>query len=337
MPLLYTPEVARDVARIIREHHAAVAAAVFGEIAVAPEDWELAVRLGLVDPTAPPTGIMEQLHVFGAYLAHAKQAEERGGLENMSAAEFTGWVAKHPIPRTEQEVRAARFSAARGAEYVVGLGNRVGAQVGTSLIEDDHELDRRLRGLMRDAVSAKLGDPAAAQRLRDAGAEDGLGPTFFEDEFRASVRRTASNIGHATGDWARDVQRIAHTETHRAVEEGIKESWQAQEDSKPPAQRKPILVYKLPRPSACKDCVRLHLDAGAPRIFDLADLQANGTNVGVPRASWQAVVGPTHPWCACSLHRVPSLVTMPPGWKSGDAAPSVIGPGGTLVLPGGTP
>ncbi len=47
----------------------------------------------------------------------------------------------------------------------------------------------------------------------------------------------------------------------------------------------------------CPDCRRLFLEDGAPRVFPLSELRANGTNVGVKRANWKPVLGPVHPWC----------------------------------------
>jgi hypothetical protein len=71
---------------------------------------------------------------------------------------------------------------------------------------------------------------------------------------------------------------------------------------------KHILVVKLPNPDACPDCERLHLTAGRgspPRLFPLSELKANGTNFGLKRNAWKAVVGTVHPWCACELLHVP--------------------------------
>lgn len=314
MPRIVTPAVARDVSDIVRDHHRAAAAAIFGREAVSDADWDLAVRLGLVDPTAPPPDAMTQLHTHGAGIAAGKE----------------------PPKPTEAEERAAKASAARAAEYVVGLGNKAGATLGSHLIEADQELDARLRQILRDAVAGRFGDAEAQERMRQVAREQGLDEGFFRGQLRETVRRMASDMGHATKDWTRDLQRIAQTEGHRAVEEGIREGWLAQEEEKEPEERKPVLVFKLPRPGCCDDCARLYLDGDVPRVFTLDHLTANGTNVGVKRAAWKAVVGPMHPWCGCTLHKVPRVVKMPKGWKSGDAAPTVIGPGGTLVA-GGSP
>ena len=72
---------------------------------------------------------------------------------------------------------------------------------------------------------------------------------------------------------------------------------------------KNIMVAKIPSSDACDFCKRLHLEGGKPRVFALAELKENGTNVGRKRRDWQAVVGPTHPWCSCAIVYVPS------GWN----------------------
>ena len=50
--VLLTPVVVRDIAQIVADHHAALAAVLLGKDAVAPHDWALAVQLGIVDPAA---------------------------------------------------------------------------------------------------------------------------------------------------------------------------------------------------------------------------------------------------------------------------------------------
>ena len=332
---LITPAALAEIARIIREHHTGIAAALFGKDGVSAEDWKLAVAMGLVDPDADPKGIAGGLYTFGAVLAHLDQAaaSTRYGT---TLEEFTDYIREHPVPQTELEHRAAQYAAHRGAQAIVGLGNKVGATVGSALIEADTQLDAQMRGTIRDVISARFGDEDAARRVKEQGIAAGLPDEFFESQFRSTIKRVVSDIGHATGDWARDIQRIAQTETHTAVQEGMKESWEEQEEqAAAAAARSPdrLKAYKLPRPGACPHCIRLHLDGDHPRVFYLDELAGNGTNVGRRAADWRAVIGSTHPWCSCAIARVPSVLSMPQGWQSGEAAPTVIGPGGRLVMP----
>jgi hypothetical protein len=334
-PHLLTADVIRDVVAIIAEHHGAVAAAVWGPDVTSEEDWKLALALGLVDPGDSVEAIAEALHTFGAMLAHMDLAAKTSRY-GMSLESFKAEVRKNPVPQTRAEYRAAEYNKRSGAQAIVGLGNKKGATLGSSLIEADRALDIKFRGLIRDVVSAQAGDGEAADRIRDHGVAQGLKPDFFDDQYRSTVKRMVSDLGHATNDWARDFQRIAHTESNNAIHEGQKESWLqqehdiAQEAGRPP---KKIVAFKLPRPDACRHCQSLHTDGGNPRLFYLSDLEGHGNNVGKRTGSWQAVVGSTHPWCGCPLHKVPAILDMPRGWRSGQSAPEVIGAGGQVVIP----
>jgi len=112
---------------------------------------------------------------------------------------------------------------------------------------------------------------------------------------RESWRKIITDITDKTGDYARDYGRIAATEKQRAMQEG-----QSRALTKRFGSPKKVRVAKQPAPDACEHCVALHLTAGrgsVPKIFTLAELTANGTNVGRKARDWRAVVGPVHPWC----------------------------------------
>jgi hypothetical protein len=333
MGLLFTPEIVSEIAEILKDHHAAVAAAIYGEDSVSPEAYELALTLGLVDPSSGDVNVSQQLHLFGAFMAHLDHASQfdRYGT---SATDFVEEIKRNPVPMTVTEQSAAQFARDHAAQYIVGLGNKVGATVGSKLIEADRALDREMRSTIRDIVSARFGDNDAARRMKQRGISDGKPGDFYDEAFRSTTKRMASDMGHATKDWARDFTRIAQTETQRAFEQGLKESWYAQEEAKATAQKRPverIIAYKIPRPDACKHCLRLHRDpAGELRLFYLDDLEGNGVNVGRPAADWQAVVGPVHPYCACQLVRLPRFIELPKGWRSGQSAPSIVSSDGLL-------
>ena len=64
------------------------------------------------------------------------------------------------------------------------------------------------------------------------------------------------------------------------------------------------MLYKIPRPTAEAQCLRLHLNAdGSPKLYKLSDVAGN-SNRGLPPSAWQFVIGPVHPFCMCILHRV---------------------------------
>ena len=339
MSAFVTAEIAAQVAEIIREHHAGVVAAIYGEDAVSPEDWTRAVDLGLVDPTAPPETIAAQLYEYGIYMTHVGHADIQDRYGETTET-FLDEIERNPIPMTVYEMKAAEASVAQAGQYIVGLGNKVGATLGSSLIEADSALDNELRSTIRDVISAKFGDNDAASRMKERGIADDIGEdpeSFFDDSFRSSIDRMSSDMGHATQDWSRDFDRIANTENQRSVNRGLSDGWQerAEEQAKEdevPVNR--IVAYKIAKPDACKHCERLHNDRdGSPRLYYLDELEGNGTNFGRKAADWQATVDPVHPWCACALVRVPSFIQLPKSWRSGQAEPSILGPGGSWVIP----
>lgn len=72
-------------------------------------------------------------------------------------------------------------------------------------------------------------------------------------------------------------------------------------------------VYKVPRPTACKHCFRLHLNPeGSPRIYKLSEVLGNA-NEGMPAYAWMFTIGPVHPYCYCLLRTVEG---QPPAGKN---------------------
>lgn len=119
---------------------------------------------------------------------------------------------------------------------------------------------------------------------------------------KETVRMIANEIGHKTGDWSRDFDRIIAYNSTLAFENG-----KATMIKKNAGDEDPI-VYKTVFEGACSHCVRLYLTNGwgsQPRLFRLSHLQANGTNIGRKTAEWLATLGPVHPYCRCALHYLP--------------------------------
>lgn len=338
MSILFTEAVLRQAASILEKYHRAVAVAIYGKDSLSDDDWDLAVKLGLVDPKATGVTLSEQIYQFGVLTAHMDQAE-RQTRYGSTAAEWIAEVAKNPTPMTTMESKAASYANHRAAQFVVGLGRRAVSSMHTTVMVEDTRLSNQFRSTIRDVVAARYGDDDAAQRLNQLGIDEGLGDNFFKDTFRASIKRVRSDLGHATGQWQRDLERIAHTESVEAFNQGEADEWQeearraSEEDEEP---EKPIRAYRVPSPSACSYCRRLYTTSesagGDLRIFYLSELMANGNNFKKKRADWKPIVGATHPFCACDLQRLPTYIQMPKGWKSGDPAPTIIDPDGFAVL-----
>lgn len=321
--MLVTAREAQDIAQIIRDHHTALVAILYGQKAVPKTWWERGVKLGLIDPTQHALGVLAGMYDFGALLAALDDPSLASGMPLEAVKER---LAAQPIPRTPLEERAAQAVLARGAQAVVGLGNKVEASTGATLVNADHAQEQDFKALIRDVVASNRGDKGAADRMRSRTKGRKLDKQFFEGAFRGTVKRMASDLGHASGDWARDLQRIAHTENHTAIQEGQADRWREQL----PGRR--ILVYRAVRPDACVYCRRLYTDRGNPRIFELDKLEANGPdNRGRKAAEWEPVNGSTHPFCSCMSVRFSQFIKLPRNWKHGDAAPAVLGPGGYVL------
>jgi hypothetical protein len=121
-------------------------------------------------------------------------------------------------------------------------------------------------------------------------------------EQRKLVSQIVSEIGHKTGDWGRNFDRIIITASQDAFEHGrAAEIERKSIDSDP-------LVYKQPKQGACKHCIRLYLTNGVgsePIIFKLSVLRSNGSNIGRKVDEWKATIDAIHPHCRCALQEVP--------------------------------
>lgn len=196
-------------------------------------------------------------------------------LEAMPYAEFERRAKQ--IKLSEAERFAVQAAQEQAGIYCKGLGNRIQAETGTVFIEADQALRRRFETAIQTATARNIAR-------------------------RETIQQLATDLGHRTQDWSRDLLRIATTEKQRALTEG--QAQKIRKESGPQAR-----VAVRPNADACPHCRALYLGSdGAPKIFALDDLEANGTNVGRKVAEWKPVKPPAHPHCKCNL------VEIPPGW-----------------------
>jgi hypothetical protein len=184
------------------------------------------------------------------------------------------------IPLNTGEKYALEYLNNAAYGHIKGLGERIKSTVYGMMVESDPALRASYEEIIRDS-------------LKRAVVE------------RESVQKVISEIGHKTGDWERDLGRIAETELNNAFQWGRAEQIKKEQGVE-------TVVYKDVYKGACRHCIRLYLTGGIgskPRTFTLKQLVANGTNIGLKVADWKAVVGSTHPWCRCTLHSVPEGYT----------------------------
>ena len=197
--------------------------------------------------------------------------------KNMKYSEFKKFVNSGKFVPLNSEEKATIFSLKnQSLADIKGLGNRAKGDV-QDIIDDKSQQTRNWYEKV----------------IREEGK--------ITVEMRESVKDMKSRIGHRTGNWNRDFDRICETVLHQAYDEGrasnmVRES----EDGDP-------LVYKDVKPGACKHCVRLYTTNGIgskPKVFRLSTLRQNGSNVGRKVKDWKPIVG-DHPFGRCDLHQKP--------------------------------
>jgi len=272
-----------ELRRIIEDFHLAFIAGQIGPAYVSSNDLRRLIDAGILPPDLAYTWVPESGVVPPAVRERIEFAYNYGhalGYDRIAPNKpVPNFIAREPPKLTEQEKHARDWAERSAAETIVGLGNRVAQDFTTEAIEADAELRQKFRAAIREELDGNI-------------------------ERRETWRKLASELGHRTGDWARDFRRIAATEKQHAMNEGITAGLIEREGSP-----KSVYVAKIPAPDACEACIALHLTAGPgspPRIFTLAELTQNGSNVGRKRAQWRAGVGPVHPWCSCTLVHVPA-------------------------------
>lgn len=176
------------------------------------------------------------------------------------------------VPLSDSEKDSLRYLEKKSYSYIKGLEEGI-----KSFLVDSIENENLAK---RDYYESIIGDS-----LKRAIVE------------RDSVKSIVSEIGSKTGDWERDLGRIAETELQNAYEYGKGSYFNKKYGNKK-------VYYKQVYPGACKHCIRLYLTNGIgsePRLFTYQELLENGTNIGKKVNNWKATLGTVHPFCRCDL------------------------------------
>lgn len=180
-------------------------------------------------------------------------------------------------PLSEDEQYAYRIAQQRTYGHIKDLENRVKQTVNGIVVESSSKIRADYEKLISKEIKRAVKERQVAADI-------------------------VSSIGNKTQDWGRDLGRIAETELQAVYELGRAEQIAKQSgwDAK---------VYKDVFAGACRHCIRLFLTAGIgskPKIFELKELIANGSNVGKKVDDWNPTVPPIHPFCRCLLVQVPN-------------------------------
>lgn len=257
--MVLTDKQLAELKQIIADYHTAFVINYFGPQTVPDHVLARLRELGLVNLQG---NAAEDAYLYGRLLQQLNTPQAA----QMSYPDYRRYLRKHPIPLSPVEQQAVNIAAARGAQFVVGLGNKVATDTGELVIEGDAELRRRMQDEIKTAVAQGIAK-------------------------RETIKDIKSRIGHATGDWTRDLDRIAATETSRAMNEGLAAELRAQHGHD-------VEVSVLSRKGCCPECASAYTGPdGAPIIFRLDDLEANGSNYKKKKADKLPVIPPYHPNC----------------------------------------
>lgn len=165
---------------------------------------------------------------------------------------------------------------------------------------------RRHKDVVRAVVTDLVLSGNSSYKNATGGVKEILENALLRREF---VGRLATELRDKTADLYRDWRRVAITETTNAMNLGAADQIMAESGGKSPDK---VYVYKsVVRDAAlCDVCRRVYIESNGnyPKVYSMAELQANGTNVGKKKADWKAVIGSTHPHCRGKL------LYLPNGW-----------------------
>jgi hypothetical protein len=270
--MIFSKEKIEEIMRIIEFQHALFIGTNIGIDILTDEDRGLLRKYG-IKPDEIKTDFTpyEQNFFFGRLSSilgnkNTSQLSYNDFLKYLRRGQF--------IPLNAREKESLKFAKQRSYSHIKHLGERIVQAATGTIVQSDQAV--------RDAYEKTI--------------KNSIERAVVEKDTISSI---VSEIGHKTGDWGRDLGRIAATEMQYIYEEG-----RAAEIEKEYGQDS--LVYKEVYPQACRFCIKFYLTNGLgskPKVFMLSELRANGTNIGRKQAEWLPTLGPVHSWCRCMLHQ----------------------------------
>lgn len=131
----------------------------------------------------------------------------------------------------------------------------------------------------------------------DRGWRAALATNTFNDARALSIARNSalgmlwSELEGVSKQWDGDIDRLIQSEMNNYFQHG-----------QVSGTDKETYVWKVPRASACENCMRITLNIdGSPKKYKLSEVEGN-SNIGLPAYSWQFTIGPLHPYCYCILY-----------------------------------
>lgn len=270
----------RQVQSIIRDNMLALVVETVGPEHIPHADLKRLVDKGVLTQSAADTLKMDYVHhayLSGVVVTQLAQLGEEG--DGWSWEKTEDWLRRNPTPLTAAEQDAVASSKRCAAQYVQNLGDEYAIKASNRVTAmEGVERRRRIGGAVVTAV-----------------------------EERQTRGQLASILRSDLGELQKDVDRVAAFELQTAHNEGTAGRITRNFGKK-------ARVAKVPSPGHCRECGRLYLEAGVPKIFPLAQL-AGATNFKTKRADWVPTVEATHPFCHCTLVYVPVGWVYDDSWK----------------------
>lgn len=270
--MVFTNEQMEELSNIIDSYHILFIGENIGDDVLTRSDRVLLKTYGL-GTNFPREGFIETAFRFGM-LSDVMSLDD---VKRMSFTQLKRYLVEgHWLPLTDFEIESLEVLKRHAYSDIKGLGQRYTKKFEEVVLEEDKQKRKEYEKLIQNIAELTV-------------------------ENRKSVATMASVLGNMTEDWNRDFGRISDFVLHSAFDEGRAAVYRKRNGDE-------SLVYKDVYPGACKECIRLYLTDGIgsePRIFKLGTLLENGNNIRKKVKEWLPVVGPTHPWCRCTLNEVP--------------------------------
>lgn len=262
-----------EVLKIINFNHVNFISEQVGSEVLASSDIELLKEFGIDVESLPKYGAIDNAFKFGVLSNSLAEAK----LQKLSYEHFKDFLKQgNGIPLSKQERFALNNVKHRTYSDIKGLGNKIQKDFQTTLIEQSYSNRKKYEKIIQDSSAKNI-------------------------IIRGSIKDLVSELGHKTNDWTRDFGRISDYVMHDAFDNGRAENIKSNFGDQ-------AAVYKEVYEGACKYCIKLYLTAGIgsePIVFSVIELIENGTNIGRKPIDWLPVVGCTHPFCRCTIHRKP--------------------------------
>ena len=269
--MILTPTQIDELLTLVDYHVSTFLVQNVGTEILTPDDKTLLRRFGVdIDAYKGINTNIDEAFKFGILSESLGEAQAKA----MTYSQLKDYIKSAKfIPLTTYEKDVLNSVKHQSFKDIKGLGNRMKGGLESILIDVDRGKRARTEKIIREEAVRTI-------------------------ENRETLKDFVSRLHEKTGDWTRDFGRIADYIMHQAFDEGRAVSIERREG-------KDALCYKDVFPGACKICIKLYLTTGIgsrPIIFKLSDLIANGTNIGRKAKDYKPVIGPTHPFCRCTLN-----------------------------------